>query len=31
VGALRSGYSGLLTDAVAEAKRAARALVDQLT
>jgi thioredoxin reductase (NADPH) len=31
VGALRSGYSGLLADAVAEAKRAARALVERLT
>jgi thioredoxin reductase (NADPH) len=31
VGALRSGYSGLLADAVVEAKQAARAIVEQLT
>lgn len=31
VGALRSGYSGLLADAVVEAKQAARAIVARLT
>ena len=31
VGALRSGYSGLLTDAVAEAKRAAHTIAERLT
>ena len=31
VGAVRSGYSGLLPDAVAEAKEAARAIVQRLS